>query len=211
MLRFKTVDQDTGFLPKGFLRKESNEYFDEKGTKIMPSKYADHEGRKYRVLAEKNLSFSTKERIGRGSLGFIAVIASFGLALISKDIQSLFQKNLTLQLRIETSNFGNEQVHFLGDDPQDQPPVVNQQLQDYKEYLVSISQKENRESVEISQEALIDSLTPKLKDPSSDRILQYEVSKLFALLGNDAASKEEAANQANIVLSFLKPDPMDDF
>lgn len=53
---------------------------------------ADFAGPQFRLIAKKERHFSCIERAGRGYLGFLAVIYSLGLALISKSVRNLFTK-----------------------------------------------------------------------------------------------------------------------
>lgn len=54
----------------------------------------DHEGRKYRLIAKKELSYSCVERIGRGFLGTLAVCSTLSLAFFfSRTVRELFTKS----------------------------------------------------------------------------------------------------------------------
>lgn len=58
---------------------------------VEPAKnQVEYEGRTYRVVSEKERSLPGATRAGRGFLGFLAVIFTGGLALISKKVRELF-------------------------------------------------------------------------------------------------------------------------
>lgn len=61
---------------------------DEKGERITSA----HNGRKYRIISNKERTFSMGERIGRGFLGFFAVVCTFGVALVFENVRNLFLK-----------------------------------------------------------------------------------------------------------------------
>ncbi|CCB87115.1 putative uncharacterized protein [Parachlamydia acanthamoebae UV-7] len=55
----------------------------------------DYKGRQYRIIEKRERTFSTPERIGRGSLGTLAVVCTLCLALFSKSVRNLFTKPKT--------------------------------------------------------------------------------------------------------------------
>src|ERR1700733_266434 len=82
------ITLDDTWVPAGKFNSKDR-FVDENGNKIS----SDYNGRQYRIIEKRERSFSTLERLRRGSLGLVAFVCTLGFGLFSKSVRNLFTKS----------------------------------------------------------------------------------------------------------------------
>jgi hypothetical protein len=70
----------------------------------------DQNGKKHQILDKRMREYSILEKAGRGFIGVAAVICSFGLALLSKDVRGLFKKIKTVRFAVPIEQLQNKKI-----------------------------------------------------------------------------------------------------